>query len=156
MWFCPLIILALTMREDIRLYNLALDCDQVGDWEAAIAKLHRAIEDRPQEAEYHSLLAVAYLGCCDKALPTPDSTLEQSRQMYTHLARLAFRRALALNRNDPILSKYLNWLLDSLDNDHPDDHPPYPDPAPRSPQPNFPSSSTAANLIDAASIAQIP
>jgi hypothetical protein len=141
------------MREDIQLYNLALDFAKVGAWQSAIVKLHLAIARRPQEAEYHSLLAVAYLGCSDRTSPiAPDSTLNQSQQMYHHLAKLAFHRALALNLNDPILSKYLDWVLGSSD----DDHPPHPDRSPRSPQPNFPNSSTTANLIDAAPIAQIP
>jgi tetratricopeptide (TPR) repeat protein len=143
------------MREDIQRYNAALDYAKVGDWRSAISQLHPAIARQSQEAEYHSLLGVAYLGCadCDDIAAPPDLAVDQAAQMYIHLARLAFHRALALNPNDLLLATYLDWLLNEpFDDDRPDRPA---NPSPRSPQPNFPSSSTA-NFIDAESITQIP
>ena len=51
-----------TMRLDIQLYNQALDYAKEGQWHESERLLVQAIGLNPQEAEYHSLLAVAFLG----------------------------------------------------------------------------------------------
>jgi len=83
-----------TMREDIQYYNQALHCAQEGRWGETRDLLLKAIALRVDEAEYHSLLAVAYLGLQDRKL-----ALEQ------------FRLAYSLNAQDPLLQPYLSFIV---------------------------------------------
>jgi hypothetical protein len=152
------------MREDIELYNTALDCAQVGDWKAAIVTVCQAIALEPDEAEYHSLLAVAYLGCRARRIPVaqinPSMPAGQSDfTTYTKLARRAFYNAFLIDPGDPLLDSYMSWLFWAAP-DHggtpPSDHHPNPDRSPKPSPPDLPMHDTAANFIDAEAITQIP
>jgi hypothetical protein len=152
------------MREDIELYNRALDFAREGDWKSTISHVYRAIAVEADEAEYHSLLAVAYLGCQALRIPVaqinPELDADRSDfAIYTKLARQAFYNAFLIDPGDCLLGSYMSWLFnDGLDhNDSPsDDNPPDPDRAPKPSPPNLPTSDTAARFIDAEVIAQVP
>jgi hypothetical protein len=152
------------MRADIRLYNTALDCAQIGDWKAAIAAIYQAIALEADEAEYHSLLAVAYLGCRAQRIPVaqinPSIHKDQSDfATYTKLARRAFYNAFLIDPGDPLLDSYMSWLFGSApgnDRPPPNDQHPNPDRAPKPSPPDSPMHDTAAHLIDAEAIAQVP
>jgi hypothetical protein len=156
------------MREDIKLYNTALDCAQIGDWKATIATVCQAIALEPDEAEYHSLLAVAYLGCRARRIPVAQINPSMHKSMcagqsdfatYTKLARRAFYNAFLIDPGDPLLDSYMSWLFGAApgnDGPPPSDHHPNPDRAPKPSPPDWPTHDTAANFIDAEAITQIP
>ncbi|MDM9384273.1 hypothetical protein QUB80_26715 [Chlorogloeopsis sp. ULAP01] len=81
------------MRQDIELYNQALDSGKEGAWADVILILRKALEINDSEAEYHSLMGVACLG-----LDLKD------------LAIYHFRQANKLNPRDPLLAHYLPLL----------------------------------------------
>ncbi|MBF2004656.1 hypothetical protein ACF3DV_05815 [Chlorogloeopsis fritschii PCC 9212] len=105
------------MRQDIELYNQALDSGKEGAWADVILILRKALEINDSEAEYHSLMGVACLG------------LELKDLAIHH-----FRQANKLNPSDPLLAHYLPLL-------HDDDDPPSTR-IPRSPYPFMPSTGT--------------
>jgi hypothetical protein len=132
-----------TMREDIRLYNIALLYAQAGNWPATIARLYQAIDLEANEAAYHSLLAVSYLGCRAMEIPVAQtkpavhsSSAELCRSMdmppslfnanvgdtdnaiYVKLTRLSFYHAFMLDPGDPLLGSYMSWLFGLLDDDN--------------------------------------
>jgi tetratricopeptide (TPR) repeat protein len=117
------------MGKDIELYNQALDYGKEGIWADVILLLHQALKINDSEAEYYSLMGVAYLG-----LETKD------------LAIYNFRQAYKLNPLDPLLAHYLPFLND-------DDYPPFAD-IPRSPNPLTPS--TAAEAEPDNGVSKIP
>jgi hypothetical protein len=152
------------MRKDIELYNTALDFAEKGDWKSTIAHVYPAISLEADEAEYHSLLAVAYLGCRARRIPVaqinPALDADQSDfVIYTKLARQAFYNAFLIDPGDCLLGSYMSWLFghgSDHNNSPPDDNPLHPDRAPKPSPPNLPMSDTAANFIDAEAIAQVP
>jgi hypothetical protein len=152
------------MREDIKLYNTALDCAQVGDWKAAIAAICQAIALEQDEAEYHSLLAVAYLGCRARRIPVAqiNPSMHEGQldfATYTKLARRAFYNAFLIDPGDPLLDSYMSWLFGAApgnDSTPPGDHHPNPDRAPKPSPPDLPMNDTAAHFIDAEAITQVP
>jgi tetratricopeptide (TPR) repeat protein len=106
------------MRPDIELYNEALDCGKEGAWADVVLLLRKALQINDSEAEYYSLMGVAYLG-----LELKD------------LAIYNFRQAHKLNPFDPLLAHYLPFLND--------DNPPYTN-IPRSPNPLIPNTGAEA------------
>lgn len=82
------------MREDIAYYNQALDYAKEEQWHEAKALLGKAIALSTDEAEYHSLLGVVYLGLRDN-----------------NAALAQFRVAYRLNKEDPLLQPYMLFLL---------------------------------------------
>jgi len=107
------------MRQDFQLYNQALDFGKEGAWADVILLLREALEINGSEAEYYSLIGVAYLG------------LE-----LRDLARYHFRQAYKINRFDPLIAHYLPFLDDDDDRPHAD--------ILRSPHPFTPSAATEA------------
>jgi tetratricopeptide (TPR) repeat protein len=103
------------MRPDIELYNEALDSGKEGAWADVVLLLRKALQINDSEAEYYSLMGVAYLG-----LELKD------------LAIYNFRQANKLNPYDPLLAHYLPFLND-------DDNPPFADDIPHSPKPITPN-----------------
>ncbi|MFQ4146554.1 hypothetical protein [Chlorogloeopsis sp. ULAP02] len=110
------------MRQDIELYNQALDSGKEGAWADVILILRKALEINDSEAEYHSLMGVACLG-----LDLKD------------LAIYHFRQANKLNPCDPLLAHYLPLLND--------DDPPTTG-MPRSPYPSMPSAGAEIEFDD--------
>lgn len=82
------------MRLDIQLYNQALDYAKEGQWHKSEILLLQAIGLNSQEAEYHSLLAVAFLG-----LGLTSRVIEQLRIAYE------------LDPSDPLLQHHLPLLI---------------------------------------------
>lgn len=82
------------MRLDIQLYNQALDYVKEGQWHESEMLLVQAIGLNSQEAEYHSLLAVAFLG-----LGLTSRAIEQLRMAHE------------LNPSDPLLQHHLPLLI---------------------------------------------
>ena len=116
------------MRQDIELYNQALDCGKEGAWADVILLLRQALQVNNLEAEYHSLMGVGCLGLELKAL-----------------AIYHFRQAYKLNAFDPLLAHYLPFLND--------DDPPFTE-IPRSPHPLMPSAGAEAEPDNG--VSQVP
>uniref|UniRef100_A0A832M3G3 Tetratricopeptide repeat protein n=1 Tax=Oscillatoriales cyanobacterium SpSt-402 TaxID=2282168 RepID=A0A832M3G3_9CYAN len=82
------------MREDIQLYNQALDHAKQGQWQESETLLLQAIQLNSQEAEYYSLLAVSLLG------------LGLISRAIAYL-RMAYK----LNPSDPLLQHHILLLI---------------------------------------------
>ena len=114
------------MQKHIVYYNQALDYAKEGLWLEAESLLEQAISLESQVAEYHSLLAVVYLG------------LKKRRPAIVQL-RLAYQ----LNVQDPLLQEWMALLILGHA-DQPDDKDEPPGSAPlgrggsKDPRPPFP------------------
>lgn len=80
-------------RKDTIYYNQALEYANEEQWHEVKALLDKAIALRSDEAEYYSLLGVAYLGLRDN-----------------HAALVQFRLAYGLDKDDPLLQPHMQFL----------------------------------------------
>ncbi|XGV96120.1 MAG: FHA domain-containing protein [Leptolyngbya sp. BL-A-14] len=90
----PIAIVQPSKRKDILYYNQALEYANEEQWHEVKMLLDQAIALRSDEAEYYSLLGVAYLGLRDN-----------------HAALVQFRLAYSLDKDDPLLQPHMQFLL---------------------------------------------